>query len=59
MQTAYNCDQRRQRLEREASYFAAQVERHAVRSNAQEKRAHTLVVRCLKRRMADLEKLTK
>lgn len=59
MQTAYNREQRRQRLEREASYFAAQVERHSARSNAQEKRAHTLAVRCLKHRTEDLENLTK
>lgn len=59
MQTGYNREQRRQRLEREARYFAAQIERHSARSNAQEKRAHTLAVRCLKYRTEYLEKLTR
>ena len=57
MSNRYNLLQRRQRLEREAGYFAAQVERHSARSNAQEKRAHTIAVRCLKRRTEDLAKL--
>jgi hypothetical protein len=58
MQTDYNRQQRRQRLEREIQRFEGQLKVFSDRSTPQRKRCYTVALRCLKRRTDDLAKLT-
>jgi hypothetical protein len=57
MQTEYNRQQRRARLQREITHFNLQLAKFASCSDPQQKRCFTTAQRCLKRRQADLAKL--
>jgi hypothetical protein len=58
MRTKYNLRQKRERLEREIQHFIAQVARFSPCSTPQERRCHTRAMRCLRRRMDDMAKLS-
>jgi hypothetical protein len=57
MQTEYNRQQRRLRLQREIAHFMAQTEKFSDQADPQQKRCFTLAQRCLTRRVNDLAKL--
>lgn len=57
MQTEYNRQQRKSRLQREIEHFSQQVEKFRNCVTPQEKRCLTIAKRCLKRRQSDLAKL--
>jgi hypothetical protein len=57
MQTEYNRQQRRLRLQREIAHYQGQLEKFADLADPQRKRCFTVARRCLNRRVTDLAKL--
>ena len=57
MANMYTMNRKRARLEREICHYTGQVLVHRERTTPQTRRAYTIALRCLRRRVEDLARL--